>query len=111
MFGNKAKKIRDLESELSQLRLQYAELKDQHVKLADAVNNQMRDSDVGFDFKTTKAFSVERLAHNNQPCTIIGYFAPDDQTEPREWYLYCSQKVHDQLVSDFKEYKRTMNNE
>lgn len=111
MFGSKAKRIRDLEGELAQLQRQFDDLKEQYTKLIDVVNDKMRDSEVGFDFKSTKAFSVERLAHNNQPCTVIGYFAPEDQTKPREWYLYCSQKVHDQLVADFKEYKRTMGNE
>lgn len=111
MFGSKAKRIRDLEGELALVQRHYAELKEQYTKLVDVVNDKMRDSEVGFDFKSTKAFSVERVSRNNQPCTIIGYFTPEDQTKPREWYLYCSQKVHDQLVADFKEYKRTMCNE
>ena len=84
-------------------------------RLIDTVNKTMRDVSFSFDFEKMDAFSIERMAKDNLPCTVIGYLLSKHEvkdgietrgTSVKEWYLYCSDKQHEKLVKDFEEYRK-----
>jgi DNA repair exonuclease SbcCD ATPase subunit len=83
--------------------------------LIDSINKTMRDASFAFDFEKMNAFSIERMAKDNLPCTVIGYPLPKVEvkdgvettsTSINEWYLYCSDKQHEKLVKEFEEYRK-----
>ncbi len=92
------------------------ELKSANKIIAD-VNGEIADAEPAIDWKRMNAFSVERNAMNNKPCTIIGYILeePVSVTEGetttkdvvREWTLYCNAARHKALVAEFREYLKT----
>lgn len=121
------KKVRELQSEVESLereveRLEqqvksqetdYKQLWDQYNKYIKDVTDESRDLPVTLNFGAMGAFSVERLMKNDVPVTVIGYFVneriPDDNRivtvqKVKEWYLYCSDKVHKDIVKQFNEY-------
>lgn len=82
-------------------------------ELASMINNNVASSDVHFDFKSMRTFSVERNVHNGKPCTIVGYLLQEPVLSSdgemvvmkdvvREWYLYCNQERHQHLVEQFR---------
>lgn len=60
------------------------------------------------DFSKIRCFSVERNAANGYPHTILGYNLPTDaeNTNPREWSIYCSAEHHEKLVEEFNKQKK-----
>ena len=62
---------------------------------------KVRDEECVFDFKSMKAFSVEREFNGKGPVTIIGYVKPGTQ-EIGEWRLNCNSLQHERLVVEFK---------
>ena len=79
----------------------------------DAAHKETRNAEFAFDFSAVKVFSVERnwSGQTDTPVTIIGYMLnePGDSAEKeivREWYLYCSNERHAELVKEFKEYMK-----
>ena len=84
-------------------------------RLVDTINKAMREASFSFDFEKMNAFSIERMAKDNLPCTVIGYPLPKVEvkdgvettsTSIKEWYLYCSDKQHEKLVKEFEEYRK-----
>lgn len=118
MFNNK--KVIELEREVERLEqlvnaheVAYNELAAIYDKRNKDLNDASRDLPVTLNFSAMGAFSVERLIKNNEPVTVVGYFINDRVPEGdrivtvqqvREWYLYCSDKVHKDVVKQFNEY-------
>lgn len=72
----------------------------------DKFYTDLSDEEFAVDFNVMRAFAVERNKHDEIPCTIIGYFVKDGDTDSvREWYLYCSEKRHHEIIDDFKKFK------
>lgn len=63
-----------------------------------------RNAEFVFDFEQMNPFSIERnRGEENRPVTILGYLNKDGT--PAEWFFYCSLEKHNQLASEFNEYK------
>ena len=85
----------------------------------DKVNKEMQSSEFAVDFEEMNAFSIERYVNGNVPCTLIGYFidepvvAEDKKIGSKkvlnQWYLYCTQERHTELVDQFKVYMKNKN--
>jgi hypothetical protein len=70
------------------------------------IETDLRDEEFALDFHSIKVFSIERNTHGALPCTIIGHMVKDGDTEStREWYFYCSEKRHHELIDAFKKFK------
>jgi hypothetical protein len=117
MFGSKQRKIDELELENAELADKLAELKDKEKRkqrlddnLCDAFG-ELYKSSFAFDWKTGKAFSIERIQQWNEyhehyiPTTVIGYYK-NEEGAIGEWRFYCSQEEHERLVKDFNDYKK-----
>jgi len=98
------KRIEELESELAGCK-----------KIIDGINTQLADAEPVIDWKTMNVFSVERMASNNKPATIIGYILEEpifheekEMWVPKqvvhEWTLFCNDARHKELVQQFKKY-------
>ena len=72
------------------------------------------DASFEFDFNAVKVFSIERNTKDDVPVTIIGYILDEPifhatqemwcpNPKIREWYLYCSEERHEELVIKFRE--------
>lgn len=101
-----------LQRELSQAKAAAEELQAQ----LDEIKSNNHKVGFEFDFKTMRAFSIERNYNNGEPCTVIGYL--QDETESstdasgyrsvvtnskvREWYLYCDEANHKRLADEFR---------
>ena len=115
------KRVKELEDQLEKvmdqrdnLRARLDEL--QNTKFTD-VYNEVQSSKFSFDWKSSNAFSIERIHEWNSDneiyiaTTVIGYLAPTQDESPDqklrvgEWRFYCSQSEHDRLVKEFNEYK------
>ena len=95
-----------------------AELQNEINKLNQDLNNYKKWFDnlqysttkcsASVDFKSMNAFSIERLIKDNGPCTIIGYY-PDPSEKAKEkvkeWYIYCDDTIHENLVKQFNQAK------
>jgi hypothetical protein len=57
-------------------------------------------SDLEIDFKKLDAFSIERALQDNHPVTLICF--KDKDNEVKEFYLYCTEERHVQLVKKFR---------
>ena len=94
------------------------EVEDLKKVIAD-INKAIQSSEFCVDFKEMNAFTIERFVNNNNPCTLIGYFIDepvivDDKTIGskkvlNQWYLYCTQERHTELVDQFKVYMKNKN--
>ena len=102
-----------LKEENERLREQVETHKKEVERLLDMINGAVVSAEAHFDFKNMRVFSVERNANNNRPCTIIGYLLKEpvlssdgemivEKDVVREWYLYCNEERHQQLVDQFK---------
>lgn len=113
MFGS-AKLL----NENIKLKQQIEKLEDElksHKSVIKKINEELCDTEFGIDWSTMNAFSIERNASNNIPVTIIGYYTTQKETSEngtvlekpflQQWYLYCSDKRHRELVKEFKEFK------
>lgn len=118
MFNNK--KVRELEREVERLEqlvtsceVAYNELVEFYDKRNKELEDPARDLPVTLNFGSMDAFSVERMVQNGSPVTVVGYKlrkdvrhnnSTDTTYEIKEWYLYCSDKVHKDVVKQFNDY-------
>lgn len=91
--------IRERDSALNDVK----RLKEQLLK----IETDLRDEEFALDFNVARVFSIERNWHDNLPCTIIGHIVKDSEhTETtREWYFYCSERRHHELIDAFKKHQ------
>lgn len=100
------KSRKELEAELAQCK-----------KIIEQVNEDLTKCTPMIDFDTMRVFSIERLAQNNRPCTIIGYYTQDPvissdgemivmKDTVHEWTLYCSNDRHEELVKKYLDWKK-----
>lgn len=111
-IAEKDRRIEELEQEIQR----YSDALSAERKKMEEFTNATRSATFSFDFNTVKAFSVERNVSGGLPCTIIGYLLPEpvsvtegDITTKdvvREWYLYCDEKQHEEIVKSFKESRK-----
>lgn len=119
MFGRKQRKIDELELENAELSDELSEMKAEKRRKELREENlcevyeQLYASSFSFDWKTGKAFSVERIHdwHDDGqyyvPTTVIGYIKQEGDKEViGEWKFYCSQEEHERLVADFEAYRK-----
>lgn len=108
LFGNV-----ELKKENEQLKQQNDQLQKEVKRLLESINGTITKADVHFDFKNMNVFSVERLVSDNKPCTIIGYLLKEpvlsqdgemivEKDVVHQWYLFCNEERHQQLVDQFK---------
>ena len=104
IFSN-AQKISDLTTQNALLKNANETLKEQLESLKSKEDTTVQPMSI--DFSKIDVFSVERNGDKHEPCTIIGHFMTnaDGTKSTAEWYLYCSTKIHNQLVSEFNELK------
>lgn len=117
-------KMSDLKVQIRELELENEELKSQ-VKgmqaLIDQANNELTNATPHIDFDAMRVFSIERVANNNKPCTIIGYYMNEpivssdgemvvDRDVVKEWNLYCNAERHEELVQKFIDWKKQNGN-
>lgn len=102
MFGNKQKvTIRDLENENARLKRENESLKAN----LEEINSDSFNAPVALDFKAMNAFSIERMKDGSLPKTVVGYLViAGEKRSVKEWYLYCSDQVHKDLVEKFNNY-------
>lgn len=114
MFGY-SDRIKKLEKENAELR----------AKLSDAdefigqFNNEVEAATPLIDFDNLRVFSIERLIDNNRPTTVIGYWKAEpvvvgdevvgSKDKVSQWYLFCNNERHEELVTQFKEWKVVQN--
>jgi hypothetical protein len=112
MFGLKYKlENAKLKLELEEVKKELREAN----KVIASVNTELTSAEPVIDWSIMNVFSVERMASNNRPATILGYLLPEPvvTTEGavttkdvvREWTLYCNEARHQELVDQFKAYK------
>jgi len=63
-------------------------------------DSEAYNSEVDVNFKSMKAFSIERIIKNNIGTTSIGYIRSTGENS--EWHLQCNQENHNRLVSLFR---------
>lgn len=118
MFNGK--KVRELEHEVERLEqlvnsceVAYNELVEFYDKRNKELEDPARDLPVTLNFGAIDAFSVERMVQNGSPVTVVGYKlrkdvrhnnSTDTTYEIKEWYLYCSDTVHKDVVKQFNDY-------
>lgn len=118
MFNGK--KVRELEHEVERLEqlvksceVAYNELVEFYDKRNKELEDPARDLPVSLNFGSMDAVSVERIVQNGSPVTVVGYKlrkdvrhnnSTDTTYEIKEWYLYCNDKVHKDVVKQFNEY-------
>ena len=103
--ANLVKENEALKAEVNQLK-----------KVIENVNNAIQSSEFSVDFAEMNAFSIERFVNNNNPCTLIGYFIDEPVVVDgkmmgsnkvlNQWYLYCTQERHSELVVQFNAYMK-----
>lgn len=119
IFGiNDKLKLSDLKVENGELRVEKAKLESRIQSLERLLKSYESDvtkAKVVINFDEIRVFSIERLIHNNAPCTIVGFLREEKTSEEgkfivkdttKEWYLYCNENRHEELVNDFNEWKR-----
>lgn len=119
IFGiNDKLKLSDLKVENGELRVEKAKLESRIQSLERLLKSYESDvtkAKVVINFDEIRVFSIERLIHNNAPCTIVGFLREEKTSEEgkfivkdttKEWYLYCNESRHEELVNDFNEWKR-----
>jgi len=97
-------RIAELQNEINKLTQDL----DRYKKWVESVQDTARKSSASVDFKSLNAFSIERMVKDHGPCTIIGYYPnPDEKTKEKvkEWYIYCDDTVHENLVKQFNQAK------
>lgn len=119
MFSNKKVRelgriIESLEQLVKTHEVAYNELVEFYKKRDQELEDPARDLPVALNFGAMDAFSVERTINNGLPCTVVGYKlrkdvrhnngGTDTTYEIKEWYLYCNDKVHKDVVKQFNEY-------
>lgn len=120
MFGNWKIEISDLKVKIEELRKENLELKlrvESADKVIERINNSVREAEYIVDWAKMDAFSIERNVNDNKPVTIIGYYLEEPvlssdgemvvmRKTVKEWYMYCSETRHQELVDSFKAYRK-----
>jgi hypothetical protein len=109
MFRSKedVDRILELEAEVETLKREITRLKDTKEY---EFKKDLDGSTFEFDFKAVNAFSIERIADNKPPHTVIGYvkgICQDGSIDVGQWLFYCSQKEHNRLAEKFVEYTKS----
>jgi hypothetical protein len=104
-----------LKVECDDLRIENIRLRADNDAYRQRIDREFASASFGIDWDAMKVFSVERNWGNGCPTTILGYMLtePAVHTEGtvtykdvvREWTLHCSAEKHEQLVSEFNEWK------
>lgn len=105
-------KIDELTRENANLKNQVKSLK----QIIDDINSAVTACKPVIDFNTMRIFSIERNVNNNRPCTIIGFWEEEPVLSSdgemivkkdvhKEWYLYCNNERHAELIEEFKDWK------
>lgn len=105
------KKMEELERENERLKSKVENLE----KVIADVNSALTKAKPVIDFDIMRVFSIERLANDNKPCTLIGYFTGEpvaftdgnvaNKDVVHQWYLYCNEERHQELVDQFIAWK------
>lgn len=113
MFGYK--RIRDLEKENTKLR---DDLRAANELIA-SINTSITSATPFIDFDSLRVFSIERLIDNNCPTTVIGYWKEEPvvaegevvgkKDKLHQWYLFCNNERHEEIVTQFKQWKANQN--
>jgi hypothetical protein len=108
-------KMSELKVERDDLRIENIRLKADNTAYRQRIEMEFASASFGIDWDAMKVFSIERNWSNGFPTTILGYMLsePAVHTEGtvtykdvvREWTLHCSAEKHEQLVSEFNEWK------
>ena len=88
----------NLQKQIEELKSKVQDLK---FLLNKAYSDELEECDFEFDFKSTGAFSIERINKNSKNQTVIGY-TKDDENTIGEWYLSCSFAQHQKLAEQFR---------
>lgn len=113
------KQDQNLEEEHSKLLREHEELQSKYKSLEQHlanINSDLRKAKPMIDFDNMRVFSIERMVHNNVPTTILGYFLAEPVLSSdgemivmkdivKEWYLYCNNERHEELVAEFQKWK------
>ena len=107
MFGRK--KIKEAKTSQINLEIEMEDLRRENRRLRSLIEDigaKISSSPVVVDFQLMNVFSIERMAKDNTPVTIIGYFInnANEEKKVKEWYVYCNDQRHQQLVAEFNEY-------
>ena len=106
MFSSKADRIT-----IAELNLRIDDLtraNEELVKKLTAIKESepVSNCSVVCDFKSMKAFSIERItSRESGPRTIIGYVKPENTLG--EWFLECNEEQHEKLIKEFLVYLKT----
>lgn len=113
MFGYG--KLDKLEKENAKLKKQLKEASD----VIDTYNTAIASCTPLIDFDAMRVFSIERLVYNDRPATIVGHYMYEpvieggvvvsEREKTKEWTLYCNNERHEELVTQFKEWKAKQN--
>lgn len=76
-------------------------IKELENKILSLYSKELEECEFEFDFKSTDAFSIERINKNGKNQTVIGYMKHDENTIG-EWYLGCSFSQHQKLAEQFR---------
>lgn len=111
--------------EVSNLKVEIEDLKRENKDLTYAndayrkrLEGEMESASYAIDWDVMKAFSIERMWENGNHKTVIGYMLSEpmvttsgegvervtEKDVVREWTLYCSASVHEELVKQFNDY-------
>lgn len=83
-------------------------------KIVNEINSELTKAKPVIDFDLMRVFSIERMVSDNKPCTVIGYFINQptvdngvvaNQDVVHQWYLYCNNQRHTELVDQFLAWK------
>jgi len=102
------KEIEEYKDELANLRIENTGLKGSLNEVRKAEKESARNADVAVDWEGMRVRSVERLVDgNNNEKTVIG-FIDHKGALSSNWCFYCTIEKHNQLVTEFKEYLKSL---
>lgn len=119
MFGmiNRVE-VSNLKVEIEDLKRENKDLKYANDAYRKRLETEMANASYAIDWDVMKAFSIERMWENGNHKTVIGYMLSEpmvttcgegvervtEKDVVREWTLYCSAAVHEELVKQFNDY-------
>ena len=112
-FSDMKVRMEELESEVKNLKHQISE----YDTLIASINSDLTKATPILDFDLMRVFSIERHVNGNKPCTIVGFFEQEPVLSSdgemivtkdvhKEWYLYCNNERHEELVNKFVSWKK-----
>lgn len=117
MFGI-CSKIVELQKRISDLEQDKANLIHLLETSEKAMADELAKATPMLDFDIMRVFSIERMAVDDKPCTVIGHYINEpilsndgemvvDRDVVHQWYLYCNNERHEELIQNFIEWKAT----